>query len=324
MMNIQQIRLDFRRNCSFNILLLVLFSQFLCFGQQVKLYVSDPINAQLCQTSEAGSLLINTGTIDIINATLWLELPVGIEYVPGSVQGASEFNISLLNRVQFRVDFLKALDSLKIQLSLNFKCSLLDQINQSISFSNKWALYSLISADSASSLQPYKIATPFLVIQDVSPISTPTGSKLQRNIQITNSRLGSLESFFFEDHHDPIRIYSTNGKTILETDQLLKLELTKTDFTQIGDRDSLFERDETIIITEQIEQTSCELEKIQSKFNAYWTCFQDSCQQYEEFSFIDFFKPAQLAKLEFSSNTNYPNCICSDKGAVQELTIRNT
>jgi gliding motility-associated-like protein len=324
MMNIQQIRMDLRRNCSFNILLLVLYSHFLGFGQQVKLFVSDPVNAQLCQTAEAGSTLINTGTIDITNATLWLELPIGIEYVPGSVQGASELNISQLSRVQFQVDLLKALDSLKIQLSLSFKCSLLDQINQSISFSNKWAFYSMISADSASSLQPYKIATPFLVIQDVSPISTPTGSKLQRSIQITNSRLGSLESFFFEDHHDPIRIQSTNGNTIIETDQLLKLELTKTDFTKIGDRDSLFERDETIIITEQIEQTSCEVEKIQSKFNAYWSCFQDSCQKYEEYSFIDFFKPAQLAKLEFSSNTNYPNCICSDKGAIQELTIRNT
>lgn len=260
-MNIQQIRMDLRRNCSFNILLLVLYSHFLGFGQQVKLFVSDPVNAQLCQTAEAGSTLINTGTIDITNATLWLELPIGIEYVPGSVQGASELNISQLNRVQFQVDLLKALDSLKIQLSLSFKCSLLDQINQSISFSNKWAFYSMISADSASSLQPYKIATPFLVIQDVSPISTPTGSKLQRSIQITNSRLGSLESFFFEDHHDPIRIQSTNGNTIIETDQLLNLELTKTDFTKIGDRDSLFERDETIIITEQIEQTSCVVEK---------------------------------------------------------------
>ncbi|MGB5025131.1 MAG: hypothetical protein WBO44_07265, partial [Saprospiraceae bacterium] len=85
MMNIQQIRMDLRRNCSFNILLLVLYSHFLGFGQQVKLFVSDPVNAQLCQTAEAGSTLINTGTIDITNATLWLELPIGIEYVPGSV-----------------------------------------------------------------------------------------------------------------------------------------------------------------------------------------------------------------------------------------------
>ena len=60
-----------------------------------------------------------------------------------------------------------------------------------------------------------------------------------------------------------------------------------------------------LIITEDIEQTSCEVEVIQSKFNAYWTCYQDSCQNYEEYSLIDFYQPAQLANLEFQSNTNY-------------------
>lgn len=294
-------------------------------GQTVQIIVNDPVNAQLCQSSKAGSKIINTTSTAIANAQLWLELPAGIEYIPGSVKGgASELNISQLNRVLFQINLLNPFDSLNIQLNLLFKCSLFDQINQSISFSNKWALYSALGADSATSLQPYKLATPFLVIQDVSPINTPTGSKLQRNIQITNSRLGTLESFIFEDRHDPLSIRSNDGRTLIETDQFLKLEFNKADFTKIGDRDSLFERDETITITEQIEQTSCEVEIIQSKFNAYWTCYQDSCQNYEEYSLIDFFNPTQLAKLEFSSNTNYPTCICSDRGAVQELTIRNS
>lgn len=305
--------------------MILLISLTKAIGQTVRFLVIDPVNAQLCQSAKAGSKIINTGSIAISNAHLWLELPPGIEYVPGSVTGGvSELNISQLNRVLFQVNLLNPFDSLNIQLNLRFKCSLLDQINQSVSFSNKWALYSAISADSATSLQPYKLTTPFLVIQDVSPINTPTGSKLQRTIQITNSRLGTLESFIFEDRHDPLSIRSNDGRTLIETDQFLKLEFNKADFTKIGDRDSLFERDETIAIIEQIEHTSCEVEIIQSKFNAYWTCFQDSCQNYEEYSLIDFFNPTQLAKLEFSSNTNYPTCICSDKGAIQELTIRNT
>lgn len=323
-MNIQLILINPIRNRFASILLSILFIQILGLGQTVKLLVFDPVTAQLCQSSIAGSQLINKGSTPIINGQLWLELPSGIEYVPGTVIGANELNVSQLNRVSFQVNRLNAFDSLKIQVSLRFKCSLFDQINQSISFSNKWAFYSTVSADSASSLQPYKIATSFLVIQDVNPINTPTGSKIQRTIQITNTRLGFLESFIFEDHHDPLSIHSSNGKTILDTDRFLKLEFSKADFANIGDRDSLFERDEVLIITEDIEQTSCEVEVIQSKFNAYWTCYQDSCQNYEEYSLIDFYQPAQLANLEFQSNTNYPNCICSDDGAIQELSIRNT
>ena len=222
MMNILQILVYSIRHPFTSVLLLVLINHFSSQGQQVKLIVYDPVNAQICQSTAAGSQLINTGATAISRGELWLEIPTGIEYIPGSVTGANELNISQLNRVLFQVDLLKAFDSLQIQVSLRFKCSLFDQINQSASFSNKWALYSTVSADSATSLQPYKLTTPFLVIQDVAPINTPTGSKLQRNIQITNTRLGSLESFVFEDHHDPISIHSSNGKTLLDTDQLLR------------------------------------------------------------------------------------------------------
>ncbi|HEX5625888.1 MAG TPA: hypothetical protein VFX48_07720, partial [Saprospiraceae bacterium] len=293
-------------------------------GQSLILSVKDPENAQVCQLSFTALQIRNTQSTSLQNLRVQLRLPDGIEYLPGSLINAGEFNITRLSEPWFQIDEIAPGDSLHLSIQCRFRCALYEQINQGASFSNTWIVHSMLGMDSIRSAQPYVVQTPFLLIQNVTDSTAVLGASFQRTIRITNTRLGSLSRFTFEDRHDELEIHSNSGTRIQQTGQLLQLEFGPADFLQIGDRDSLFERDESVVITESIRHLSCLVEQVRSDFAAYWGCDGDQCQRYEEHATLNFIQPNQFAKLQFVSNTRYPECICSDQGAGQELIIRNT
>lgn len=293
-------------------------------SQKLSFRTIEAVRSELCQSNTTGLWLFNTDLQNISDVKVKLSLPVGIDYIPGSVLGALEFNINNLSNPEFLLTELKSGDSLALLIKVFNTCILFDAINQSQTFSNKWIISYGLEKDSISSAQNYSVETPYLVISDVADDRRNIGDKFQRKITITNTRLGSLSSFIFEDNHDHLKISSTSGNTVVENLNQLVLEFNAEHFKLIGDRDSLFERDEQIIIVEDIEHEMCIPQLIHSRFLSTWFCRMDTCQQYQEASTIEFITPVDLANIKVSSNATAPECICQTQGAVQTLILTNS
>ncbi|MGB4970024.1 MAG: gliding motility-associated C-terminal domain-containing protein [Saprospiraceae bacterium] len=293
-------------------------------SQTFKLTVKDPKNATVCQSSKAELSILNTSGILQSNIVVKLKLPPGINYIPGSIQGATEVNVSQLTSPEFRIDTIFKNDSISISILMIPSCFLFHKMDSTLK--NTWVLNSSFGIDSAQSNPTYQVLTPLLLMDlKASTIDTTasTGASFKRTITIKNTRLGSLKNFIYENLHDNLEIGSQSGSLISQTLNHLKLEFDADDFLKIGDLDSLFERDEEIQIVEDIRQTSCEIEQIRSHFLAYWGCNLDTCQKDLRSALINFIKPNKLANILFVPNDNFPSCICSDTGTTQSLILRN-
>ncbi len=292
--------------------------------QNLGLTIIDPAQATLCHPAQTGLIITNRTANDLINLNLKLNLPFGVDYIPGSNTGATESNISQLNSPEFTISSLRKNDSIKINVHILASCSLFHQMDSTYTFINKWLVQSNNGLDSVSSKQPYPIETPFLKIDDVNNLNVLTGSTLQRTITITNTRLGSLKDFIYEDRHDSLSIGSSSGQLLTQTEKLLRLGFHSSDFLKIGNRDSFFDRDESIMIIEDIQDKDCKLKRVRSSFLAYWGCNMDTCQVYEATAEINFYQNNERALLKFPAERNFPTCICSAEGTPQCLIIENT
>jgi gliding motility-associated-like protein len=306
---------------------ILLIISFLDTGlaQCLKLEIKDPVGAILCQAATTELLVSNRSNNILSNVNLILKLPGGVTYVAGSVSGAIEGNISQPSSPEFTIANLRINDSIRIKVSIMPGCDLFEKINNGESFSNKWIVSSNPCTDSVASKQNYVIETPYLVIFDyLADTTVNTGTSFKRNITISNTRLGSLKHFIYEDRHDAFDISSSSGTLITKTNVLLKLEFDADDFLKIGDRDSLFETNESITIIEDVQQTDCIEQQIRSEFITYWGCNSDSCQTATKSGIATFKRSDEEAKFLFNREPLYPSCICSDEGTPQCLIITNT
>ena len=284
-----------------------------------KFKVLDEVS--VCQIHKTELTLFNISGSNLSNLNLNLRLPDGVEYLIGSVSGASESNISKLSSPEFTIVSILRNDSITIKVQFKARCGLFNNMN--ILFSIIGIVKYNTGTDSMFS-KTFPIETPFLSIFPSIPDTTvPIGACFERKIVITNTGLGSLNLFFFEDRHDSLQILSTSGSLLNQTENSLKLIFDATDFLKIGNHDSLFDRNESIVIIENVCQTICKQEKIHSQILAYWGCDNDTCQIKEEFIKIDFNNPKDEAILKFIPNENFPTCICSDTGATQSLVLKN-
>ncbi|MEP7197930.1 MAG: gliding motility-associated C-terminal domain-containing protein [Saprospiraceae bacterium] len=293
------------------------------FAQGVKISYLNPSQLNICSSDEFVVFLENTDPIDYQNIQIELDLPSGINYFPSSVFGATEFNILILSHPIFSISGIKSKQKLRIEFRIEANCLAFDQLEKGISFQNKIILSYNQTKDSLLTSPPYTLMTPFLIISEVVDQDIPLGTIGKRIIKITNSRLGSCDSFFFEDQHGPAQIKTQGRTVIIENNNLLKLFLGPKDFVNIGDHDSLFEENEMIIIEEEISSLDCLPSKFSSNFKVNWGCNGESCQENNETAIVAFISSDKRANLSFSENPLSPKCICQIDGATQSLMISN-
>ncbi len=292
-------------------------------SQSLILKIKEATGITLCRNSATELIIHNTSNTRLSDLPVVLYLPEGMNYLPGTVSGALESNLQQLNQPAFILKSLNAHDSATIRLEFMATCQLYDEGNMAMTFANKWVVHFGTTADSIISFPEYQLLTPLLLIHKINDTTVLPGTSFSRKISITNTRLGSLRQFTYEDRHDHLNITSPSG-TILEiNDTILKLGFNASDFIKIGNRDSLFDKDETIEILEQIISPDCRLQQIRSDYRAYWGCAGDTCKIKQEYNVTTFKRENEAAKLLFLTEKNFPTCICDDKGTPQCLIIRN-
>ncbi|MBK7231910.1 MAG: gliding motility-associated C-terminal domain-containing protein [Saprospiraceae bacterium] len=292
------------------------------FTQSLTIVQSEITELALCQQIILKVQLKNLSASTLNNIQLRGQFPQGVQYNIGSIVSAIELNINNLSAPVFEIPEIRGGENLEIRLAINAKCELYDQVNMGVQFTNQWVSEYTTGRDSINS-RTYSINTGFLVISNIPAIRKEVGSQFTRQITITNSRLGPVKGFIFEDLHDPLDIVSNSGVTLVQNNTLLRIEIKPEHILTIGDLDSLFEEGESIILTENITHKTCVNELINSKFNVYWGCDSVNCQIYQEASQIDFILPAMSAVLDFDPKPKFPDCICDPDGATQEFVVYN-
>ncbi|MBK9270185.1 MAG: gliding motility-associated C-terminal domain-containing protein [Saprospiraceae bacterium] len=290
--------------------------------QFLEIEETGTLNFSLCRENRIRLSLKNNSPNQLNDIRLKAFFPSGLEYVPGTVSLASEFNLNTLHTPEFMISSINPGTSIEISMILQAQCQLYDLVNMGLLFNNQWIAEYNFGQDSIIGVS-YSINTGFLVISNVPSIRKEAGSQFTRQITITNSRLGPVSSFYFEDVHDPLEILSNSGTTLVQNDTSLRLEIKAEHLLNIGDRDSLFEEGESIVITEMINHKTCLNELINSKFRVFWGCDSNICQSYLEASQIDFTLPSSQALLDFDPKPKFPECICDPDGATQEFVIYN-
>lgn len=294
-----------------------------CDGQGLLLSYNTKDTLTICGTQRLDLLLENTGMAVINDIQITMQCPSGIRYQPGSVTNAEEISNNPPDRPVFRVVSVAPGSKYMFSIILECGCEAFEKANMAQRFENMfWMAYNN-RIDSLRSSPPYPVYTPFVILADVPDVTVPIGTVGSRSIRITNTRLGDLHSLTVEDHHGLANISSSLGQTIVRNDTVLIVTLGPSDFVQFGDRDSIFERDEMIILEERIEALGCNAYAVPSWVSAAWGCGGSFCQESGEGSVLTFEQNPVEAMLNFSANADAPVCACDTSGAVQELIIRN-
>ena len=305
----------------------LLLSQ-IAFSQDLIINFTEPASLTVCTEHTFEFTLTNVSTNTLTGIAVTVNTPTGLEYIPGTVTTGTEQNITNPSAPVFSFLPIAAGEAVTFTMETELKCPLVTSINSGVLFTN------IITANwdggtNSLTTTPYLIETPLLVITDVTnTVSSGTqGDVIVRTLTIQNTRIGALSSFTFSDEHGGgISITSPLGTVTNSTPTNFTMELTAADFMTIGDGDGLFEKDEIIVITENVLIVDCgvTIPSTNSLFSISWGCYSDVCQTEVFPALIDLIPSDVNPQLVFDLQTELPADYCGGQDAQQSLTITNT
>lgn len=276
----------------------------------------------LCENGEFRYSIENNSAGLITDVTVDVDLPDGLLYIPGTNLMMDEVDISDLNNPVFTIEDLMPMSAISISFEIATDCAIYDSIQAGSEFRNILRFEHASFGFSYAS-DPYAIDPALLVITRLEDMTEVTNTTFEREIVISNGRLGRLSSFVFEDRHEPVTLTSSAGTILEETDQLLRIELSGPDFRNIGNGDEYFDLDESITIVETISHDTCEAESIDSEIISYWGCDGGICQTDTGFAEIDLMPTIGRARLRTFGKGDIVECPCLPGGYRQCMVFEN-
>ncbi|PSR13954.1 MAG: hypothetical protein DA408_12460 [Bacteroidetes bacterium] len=238
--------------------------------------LSSPETMVACGEPASYTLsVINAGSNGYGNLILRVQLPTGMEYVPGSIQGfAQEFDLSDRSFPRFRFPDLMALSTQEISFSTIINCS----------FSNDAGVnYAMTvnGSDVTATEQPLaNYAFPEVVITaiDFPVLNLAVATTANRTFTIIQSTPGArLDTLFFLNRYDPgMASLGLNLGTLLgsgpgvDTFFLTGNELPGGDLT--------FDFGDTLRLTERVRLLDCA--PANSTIELFWRCGEELCQRF--------------------------------------------
>ncbi|MCC7466188.1 MAG: gliding motility-associated C-terminal domain-containing protein [Saprospiraceae bacterium] len=297
------------------------------FAQNLVISTQNPDGLYVCGNDQITITLQNGAGPAATNLNTIINFPAGITYLPGTVTGATESNISNLNAPVFTLADLAGGGSASFTLSVTASCALVDAINNQQLFSNTIvATYAGGSVQSISNLYP--VETGFVNISNISPPATTAtkGDVIMRSITLKNTRTGPIQSLRFTDAHFPgISISLEGGINQTNVPTLFSAEVPGSFFASVGNGDNFLDFNEEITLVEKVTIEDCGIPTFtnQSLIIIGWGCNNSSCQQDSISGLITILPTTQNPNLSFEPIYAAPTSQCGGIPAVQEILIIN-
>ena len=244
-------------------------------AQTLSLAYQNPDQLAVCASDTLRLTVQNNGSTTLDSVFIDLELPAGLQYLPGSAAGAAEYDVSnpakpillLLNQ---------APGAAAISVQLYASCDLVPAINSAQLFSlllrarHKTLLEEVATA-------AFQVQTSLLVITQIDSDSFAglAGTVVTRTIHVQNTRLGAVKHLFFHDLNSGLISIQAPAAA---SQQGIPLDFTAyfdgAFFTAFGDGDALLEFGETALIVEEIALQPCldTMPTVRSFIDVGWSC----------------------------------------------------
>ncbi|HJN05979.1 MAG TPA: hypothetical protein QF480_05140, partial [Bacteroidales bacterium] len=281
---------------------------------------SQPSSLIICEGDSTFSLLIaNTTGSTMSGATLLLDLPAYCQYIPGSISGATELDISNLNQPTFSLPDIINNTAHNVDYNAEIICGY-----DNTEFFNYTVNYNSSNySGSDSPLQNYYY--PSIVITNITNGSATIqiNQSVTRDFTIEQQGLNaSVDTLIILDEHTTdIEVLSVNigtliidpgpGPTLIDT-----IIITGSD---LPGGNNLFDYGESIILSETVKLLGCT--NGQSTINATWGCYGDYCADFFAFPTVSPAAGAPIINIAFTANVRGWGFI--DNSGFVEFTITN-
>lgn len=314
--------------------LLVICCTFLLYatklsGQNLALSTINPTDLYVCGVDQVSVTVQNAGgSPTATTLKLSVVFPVGVTYEPGSITGATEFNISNLTIPVFALADLGPGATATVTFSIRAGCALVDAINSGQQFSNNFiATYAGGSKQLTSNTYIIETGLANLVSITPTPTTAMKGDVIMRTIKLRNTRQGPIQSLSFRDQHPAgisIELPGSNNQNDAPT--LFTADIPGSFFTAFGDGDNLLENsDGEITIVEKVTVTNCGIPSFtnSSEIIVGWGCGATTCRADSIQAQITILPSNQNPNLTFEPIYARPLSNCGLIPSVQEIRITN-
>lgn len=313
-----------------NILLVLAFMISSLIGTAQNLInLSSTVTPELtvCGESETFQIkLKNDSTVALSGITVNIQLPVGINYIQGSVNELTNYNVQEQNvanssALVFSANNLPAGDSIVFTIESSAAVAAIAYQQQSNVFRNEVSV-NYASGQINHTSNAYNVLYAALSILNVSPISQTaiTGDTVIRNITIVNAGNGKLSAFKLTDirNNSGVDLVSSNLGIINAT--LDTITLSAADFTTIGNNDGYFNTNESITITQKLVASGCAANTVTSTIKTIWGCEGITRESNNSYGHVNI--SLKNPNLSISSNESLSSCFASQTSP-QEITLTN-
>ncbi|MBL7900900.1 MAG: PKD domain-containing protein [Bacteroidia bacterium] len=222
----------------------------------------------------------NISASNITGVTVTVQLPVGIMYRAGSVQGTgvSESNISNLNKPVFKAPNLFIAQYFSFRIKMGANCDIVPLlsgsytplINVRVDYSGNY---------DAGMSQPFVPSVPspgFASITNQSFIGN-VGDKFVRKITLTNYGKGPLSSLrFMRITGKDLVLKSEKGFNTTTNKDTAWTTFSQAEIGKVGNKDTLLQQNESVVITDTITITGCTY--LSTYYELQWGCGGKLCQ----------------------------------------------
>ncbi|MEM1323498.1 MAG: gliding motility-associated C-terminal domain-containing protein [Bacteroidota bacterium] len=226
--------------------------------------------------------LSNVDLVPLTNLQLQYQLPAGLNYLGGSINGPgfSEQDISDLNSPVFRISSLSPNVTIGVRFEVEADCTI---------GSGSETLQDTLTLDYAGGMllipgTSYNINRPVLQVTNSTNLNNITGinSPFERSFTIVNSGFREVTELIIEDIHGPsVEITGVVPGTLSGTNPTV-IRLGAAAFSSIGDFDGLFEPGEQLLLTQTVQLTDCGGGGSSLRFG--WGCDGNICEVFDTLS----------------------------------------
>lgn len=246
------------------------------FAQNFSIFYQTPDQSVVCAADTLTLTIQNNTAVPVSGALLDIELPPGLEYLPGTAVGATESDISNLEKSVFALPDMGPGSSVSVQVQLYATCGLVDAINSAQLFSALLRVRAGAVTEQVTTTN-FQIQTSLLVITQVdnNVFSGEKGDMFVRTLHVRNTRLGPVRHLFLRDAHAGGIAISTSGAVWEQNDStLFTAYFDGAYFAQFGNGDTLLDFGETILIHQKVTITDCGFPEYTNRSSIFtsWSC----------------------------------------------------